>query len=333
MKIGDFAAAAKCISGVRRDNAWLPAFSVGYSNHTKTRNDPSLNLPQSAANTLIVAGVVLLVGTGFSLIYRTVRFFHFAHGGMVAVGPYLVLGFVLSGVPRLIAIATAVLLCATLGVAMEILLYRPLRRNSASSLVLLLASLGIYVLLQNTISLIFGDDTKSIRIGPVVEGINVLGARITPIQIATICVSIVLVIALAVFLRYSRLGRAMRAVANDRELAGLSGIDSDQVILCAFAIGSALAGVAGILVALDVDMTPTMGMNALMMGIVAVIIGGANSIPGIALGALLLGMAQQFGVWKISSQWQDAIAFFILLAFLLFRPQGFLGRVSKMHAV
>jgi branched-chain amino acid transport system permease protein len=125
----------------------------------------------------------------------------------------------------------------------------------------------------------------------------------------------------------------MRAVANDSELASLSGIDSDRVILWAFAIGSALAGVAGILIALDVDMTPTMGMDALMIGVVAVIIGGANSIPGIALGALLLGLAQQFGVWYISSQWQDAIAFVILLVFLLFRPQGFMGRKVKKASV
>ena len=121
----------------------------------------------------------------------------------------------------------------------------------------------------------------------------------------------------------------MRAVANDSELARVAGIESDKIILLTFALGSALAGIAGILVALDVDMTPTMGMNALMMGVVAVIIGGVGSIPGIALGALLLGMAQHLGVWFISSQWQDAIAFVILLLFLLFRPQGFLGKKVK----
>ena len=128
------------------------------------------------------------------------------------------------------------------------------------------------------------------------------------------------------FLKYTKIGQAMRAVANDPELASVTGIETDRVILSTFALGSALAGIAGILVALDVDMTPTMGMNALLMGVVAVIIGGIGSIPGVALGALLLGMAQQFGIWKISSQWQDAIAFVILLIFLLFRPQGFLGK-------
>ena len=122
----------------------------------------------------------------------------------------------------------------------------------------------------------------------------------------------------------------MRAVADDLELARVSGIDSDRIILWTFAISSALAGIAGILVAFDTDMTPTMGLNVLLMGVVAVIIGGSGSIPGVALGALFLGLAQHLGVWGISSQWQDAIAFIILLAFLLVRPEGVLGkRVTK----
>lgn len=120
----------------------------------------------------------------------------------------------------------------------------------------------------------------------------------------------------------------MRAVANDAELADISGINSDKVIFWTFAIGSGLAGIAGILISFDLDMTPTMSMNALLMGVVVVIIGGVGSIP-IALGALLLGMAQNLGAWNVGSQWQEAIAFAILLIFLLFRPQGFLGKKVK----
>jgi branched-subunit amino acid ABC-type transport system permease component len=197
-------------------------------------------------------------------------------------------------------------------------------------MVLLLASLGLYFLLQNTISMLFGEDTKSIRSGVVREGLPVFGARITPIQIVIIAVSILLVVLTAVWLKTTKIGKAMRAVANDSELAQVSGIDSDRVILWVFAVGSALAGVAGILVALDVDMTPTMGMNALMMGVVAMIVGGVGSIPGVAL---LLGFAQNFGVWKISSQWQDAIAFVILFVFLLVKPEGFLGRRVKKASI
>jgi branched-chain amino acid transport system permease protein len=174
--------------------------------------------------------------------------------------------------------------------------------------------------------MIFGDETKSIRTWPVVEGINVFGARITLVQIIFIVASIALTLLVAGFLLLAKTGKAMRAVASDAEMAKISGINSDKIILISFAIGSALAGIAGILVSLDVDMTPTMGMNALLMGLVAMIIGGVGSIRGIVLGSLLLAFAQNFGVWYISSQWQDAIAFGILLIFLLFKPEGFMGK-------
>lgn len=289
---------------------------------------------QLCLNSLISAAVFCLVGVGFSLIYKTCRFFHFAHGAVFTAGAYSAfLCKIWFGFPLRFSILLAIILSTLLGCLLELGVYRPLRRKGASPLILLLASLGIYILMQNTVSLVFGDDTKTVRSGVVHEGINVFGARITATQILTICVSFVLVVTVAALLRKTRIGKAMRAVANDAELARVSGIDSDRVVLWAFAIGSALAGVAGILVALDVDMTPTMGLNALMMGVIAVLIGGVGSIPGIAFGALLLGIAQHFGVWKISTQWQDAIAFVILLAFLLFRPQGFLGREVRKATV
>ena len=282
---------------------------------------------QVIINILVGSAAIMLVAFSFAVIYQTVRFFHFAHGAVFTAGAYLTFLFkVWFGLPLLLSIFVAIVLSAILGCLIEISIYRPLRRKDTSSLILLLASLGIYMVLQNIVSMIFGDDIKTIRSGMVEEGINILGSRITPIQLTIIAVSLFLLVCCFFFLKYTKMGHAMRAVANDPELARVSGIESDRVILSTFALGSALAGIAGILVALDVDMTPTMGMNALLMGVVAVIIGGVGSIPGIALGALFLGMAQQFGVWKISSQWQDAIAFAILLIFLLFRPQGFLGK-------
>lgn len=291
-------------------------------------------IPQLIVNAVITSGVYLLIAVGFSIIYRTVRFFHFAHAVVYASGAYFSYLFhKLFGFPLLAAIPISVALSALLGCGIEMLVYKPLRKKNVTPMVLLLASLGLYIVLQNTISMTFGDDTKSIRSGVVREGLAVFGARITPIQIMIIATSLVLVVGVALWLKYMKIGKAMRAVANDPELAQVSGIDSDQVILWVFAIGSALAGIAGILVALDVDMTPTMGMNALMMGVVSMIIGGVGSIWGVALGALLLGFAQNFGVWKISSQWQDAIAFIILFAFLLLKPQGFLGKKVKKASI
>lgn len=199
-------------------------------------------------------------------------------------------------------------------------------------MIFLLASLGIYILLQNLISMFFGDDTKSIRFSVVNEGINIFGARITPIQGVILFTAIVVTMLLILFMKKTKMGKAMQAVANDPELANISGISSDRVILISFAIGSALAGLTGILVALDVDMTPTMGMNTLMMGVVVMIVGG-NNVKGIVCAALLLGFTQNLGVWYISSQWQDAIAFLILILFLLLKPEGFFGRKLRKQSV
>lgn len=289
---------------------------------------------QIIANSVLIFCLYLIVGLSFSIIFHVSRFFHFAHAVVFTSGAYYTFLFSqLLGLSFYTSIPLAVLCACLLGSLMELVIYKPLRKKKSSSLILLLASLGIYIVLQNIISLVFGDDTKSIRTWPVVEGLNFFGARITPVQIIIIASSIFLLLLTSSFLHFSKTGRSMRAVANDSELANISGINSHKVILTSFAIGSALAGIAGILVSLDVDMTPTMGMNALMMGVVAMIVGGVGSIWGIVLGSLLLALAQNLGVWYISSQWQDAIAFAILLIFLLFKPEGFFGKKLKKAEV
>ena len=290
-------------------------------------------LPQLLVNGLIAGSIYALIALGFGLIYSTTRFFHFAHGAVYAVGAYLAYACWLVGLSLYIAIPLAVIGTVILGALIDIGIYRQLRQKNASSLILLLASLGLFIVIQNLISLTFGDDTKTIRSGAVVEGLPLFGARITPIQITIIVVSVLLLAICSVFMKKTKIGKAMRAVANDPELARVVGIETDQVILFTFALGSALAAIAAILISLDTDMTPMMGFYALLMGVVAVIAGGIGSIPGAALGGLLVGMAQHLGVWKIPTQWQDTIVFLILIFFLLFRPQGFLGRVVKKAAV
>ncbi|NQT94142.1 MAG: branched-chain amino acid ABC transporter permease [Lentisphaerae bacterium] len=282
---------------------------------------------QLTINGVIAGAVYALVGIGFALIYNTAKFFHFAHGAVFTLGAYFTLVLANGlGLPLLLAFPIAVILAALLGCSLEMFVFASIRRKGGSPLVLLLSSLGLYVILQNLISICFGDGIKTLRTGVVKGGMELLGARITPVQVSIIAASVILLVTLVIFLRSTKIGKAMRATSSDARLADVCGINSGRVMVCAFGIGSALTAVAGILVALDVDMTPTMGLNALMMGIVAVIIGGRHSVLGIALGALLLGMAQHLGVWYIGSQWQDAIAFFILLAFLLVRPEGVMGK-------
>lgn len=284
-------------------------------------------LNQLLLNSLISGSIYTLIALGFSLIYSTTKFFHFAHAAVYTSSPYFAYFYsTCCGLPLGASIALAILSSTVLGMCTELAIYKPLRKKGSSPLVLLLSSLGLYIILQNVISMFSGDDTKILRSGTVTEGLELLGGRITSIQIGIVIVSALLLILCWVLTKYTKMGTAMRAVASDPELAIVSGIDTDRTILFAFMLGSCLAGIAAILISFDLDMTPTMGMNALMMGVVAVIIGGVGSIPGAALGGFLLAFAQNFGVWKISSQWQDAIAFIILLVFLLFRPYGFFGK-------
>lgn len=284
-------------------------------------------VPQVLVNGIISGSVYLLLALGFSLILSSARFFHFAHGIVFTAGAYFTYVFaVWLAYPLIPSLLVAIGLCVGLGCLLEMFVYAPLRRRHASSLVLMLVSLGCYILLHNTISLVFGEGTKTLFPGAVERGLGFFGARITPIQVGSCLVSLVLSLATALALKTTRVGKVLRAVASDQILAAVCGVGVDRAILCTFAFGSALAGMAGILLALDVSMTPTMGMRALMMAVVATIVGGVGSISGAALGALLLGLAQHVGAWKLGSQWQDTIAFFILIVFLLVRPQGVMGK-------
>lgn len=291
-------------------------------------------IEQLLLNGIIAGSVYSLVAIGFALIYQTTRFFHFAHGAVYTFGAYFAYLFsVQLGVDRVVAFPLACIATSVLGVGCEVAVYRPMRDRKATDLTLLIASLGLYIVLQNIISMVWGDDTKTMRTGEVVEGHEVLGARITDIQITIILASIVLITLISLILTRTKFGKTLRALANDPELARLSGINSDRYIMYAFAIGSFLAAVAAFMISFDTDMTPTMGFNALVMGVIAVIVGGINSLPGAAFGGLLIGLAQNLGVWKLPSKWQDTIAFVILILFLLFRPYGILGKKpQKAHA-
>ena len=291
-------------------------------------------LPQLLLNGIIAGSAYALIALGFGLIYSTGRFFHFAHGAVYTAGAYLAyLFYVKLDFSFPFSILLSILTTALLGCSIEILIYRPLRKKKAHSNVFLLSSIGLFIVLQNFLSLIFGDDTKSIRSGIVIEGFPVIGARITLIQIATIGVSIVLCLATWAVLRFTRIGRMIRAVANDAELSEIVGVNSKRVFLSVFAMGSGLAAIAAILISLDTDLTPTMGFNALLMGVIAVIIGGVGSIPGSFWGGLFVGLAQNVGVWKLPTQWQDSIVFLILILFLLLRPQGIFGRPLRKATV
>lgn len=283
-------------------------------------------MSQLIANTLIAASLYSAIALSFWLIYRSAGFFHFAHGATITFGAYACYCAASLGVPLCGSVVLATALSAGLGALMHVGVFRPLIRRSAGSQVLLLASLGLYIVIENSLAMVFGNGPRSLRSSMVREGLDILGARLTPAQLSLIGFALVAFFVTWFYLRFSRGGLKLRAVASDSGLAEASGLRADSVVLRATVAGSALAGFFGILLALDLDMTPGMGLHPLMMGIVVVIISGVDRIAGIVLGALLLGLIRNLGVWWISSQWQDATMFVVLVVFLLCRPQGIAGK-------
>jgi branched-chain amino acid transport system permease protein len=287
-------------------------------------------IQQLIINGIIAGSIYGLIAIGFTVIYRTVKFFHFAHGVVYTAGAYFAYTLIISlQLNFAFSFFLSVILAAILGVAIDKFVYYPLRQQNESNLIFLLASFGVFILLQNLVQLIYGAQILTIRTGPIKEGHHFLGAVITDIQILILAASIILMIFLWLFIQKTKLGKAMRAVADDPIAANVVGINPERIIRTSFAIGSALAGAAGILISFETNIEPTMGFSALLKGIIASIIGGIGSIPGAVLGGFFLGLAENLGIWKISAGWKDCIAFAILIIFLLIRPSGILGTKTE----
>jgi branched-chain amino acid transport system permease protein len=289
---------------------------------------------QLLLNGIIAGSIYALIAIGFAIIYRTVKFFHFAHGVVFAAGAYFAYTFfILFDINPIIGFFLSIALAGLLGIAIDRAVYYPLRKHNAPNLVYLIASFGVFIFIQNLLQLIFGAQILTLRTGPVKEGHHILETVITDIQILIIVVSLILVLLIWLFVQKSKVGKAIRAVSDDPIGARVVGINSEKVILTAFAIGSALAGVAGILISLETNIEPTMGLNAILKGIIASIIGGIGNIPGALFGGLFLGLAENLGIWKMQAGWKDAIAFAILIVFLLLRPSGIMGIKTKKEQI
>ena len=285
-------------------------------------------VPQLVANSIIAGSVYALVGLGFTLIYGAVRFFDLGYGVFTAVGGYTV--FFLSkmlGLPVLPSVVLGVLVAGLLGFVVNIIVYKPIRKRGASNLVLLVASLGVLTMLQAVIAILFTSQFQTLSQNIVEQRTyNIFGGIITEIQVIILFSAFGVMIALALLLKKTKFGKAVRAISDDEEVAKTIGINTGKIIGYVFFIGSAIAGLAGILIGFDTGIEPTMGLALLLKGVIAAIIGGVGNIYGAVLGAFLLGFVENFGIWQISGEWKDAIAFILLTVFLIFRPQGILPR-------
>ncbi|MDA2922697.1 branched-chain amino acid ABC transporter permease [Patescibacteria group bacterium AH-259-L07] len=281
-------------------------------------------IPQLIINSIIAGAIYSLVALGFNLIYGATKFFNLAHGVMATVGGYAV--FVLSKVLGFhigVSVILGVLCAGFVGYGLDKIVYLPLRKKRASNMILLVASLGVFTALEAIIAILFTSQFRTLAQHIGTQRIYEVGsAIITQTQVIILIASLVLMAILGFVLKKTMFGKAVKAVSDDEEVAKIIGINTNKIIGYVFFIGSAIAGLAGILIGFDTGIEPVMGLRLLLKGVIASIIGGVGNIYGGVAGSFLLGLVENFGIWKISAEWKDAIAFVVLIIFLLFRPKG-----------
>ncbi len=298
---------------------------------------------QLTIDALTLGSVYALIALGYTLVYGVLKLLNFAHGDVFMVGSFIGFGVLqlLGGVSNpivpiwlLLVLVTfaAMAGCAALGVVIERFAYRPLR--DAPRIAPLISALGVSFFLANSMQLLFGAtprnyDTFDLSNGVLyLKGIDIGDVRLPLLRIITILSAFALMVILWFLVNRTRTGKAMRATSFDREAAAMMGIDIDRVIVFTFVLGSALAGAAGVLFALRVPTTVAIGFIAGLKGFTAAVIGGIGSIPGAMVGGLMLGFAESYTQGYISTKWSDLVVFSILIAFMVFRPQGLLGRAD-----
>ncbi|MDR3590628.1 MAG: branched-chain amino acid ABC transporter permease [Negativicutes bacterium] len=284
-------------------------------------------LLQQIINGLTQGSIYALVAIGFALIFGVLGLVNFAHGEVYMVGAFL--GFILIALfhlPFLPALVLAMVGAAALGVVVEFVAFRTLRR--APDVAPMVCTLGLSVVLQNVVMLVMGSDTKSLPVDiSTGDLIPLWNAQISGSQLVIFAVSIALMVLLQFILYRSRMGKAIRATAQNKDAASLMGVNINRVISATFALGSALGGAAGVLVGMYYNaFYPMMGFTAGLKAFTATVFGGLTSVPGAVVGGLIIGVAENLGAAYISSGYRDMIAFFILILVLLVKPSGLFGR-------
>jgi branched-chain amino acid transport system permease protein len=298
---------------------------------------------QLTVDALTLGSVYALVALGYSLVYGVLKLLNFAHGDVFMVGSFVGYGALqaLGGpvspvVPvwllLILVTLAAMAACAVLGVAIERFAYRPLR--NAPRIAPLISALGVSFFLSNSMQLLFGAqqrDYKSYSLSGgslYFRGFDLDGVHIPLLRIITVVSAFVMMIVLWFLVNRTRTGKAMRATSYDREAAAMLGVDIDRVIVFTFVLGSALAGAAGVMFALRVPTFAAVGFTIGLKGFTAAVIGGIGSIPGAMVGGLLLGAAESYTAGYWTTTWSDLVVFSILIGFMIFRPQGLLGRAD-----
>jgi branched-chain amino acid transport system permease protein len=294
---------------------------------------------QQLINGLTVGGVYALIALGYTMVYGILELINFAHGEIYMLGAYL--GIIFFGfftaagltsyslpLSLLLTFAMAVIFCSAYGFTMEKIAYRPLR--NAPRLSPLISAIGVSIFLQNYVMLTQGATDKVFPHLFGTSGFTLFNARVTHLQTAIMLVSLFLMVSLHLFITKTKMGKAMRAVAQDKVMASLLGINIDSIISLTFIIGSGLAAIAGIMIALYYGLVNySIGYIAGIKAFTAAVLGGIGSIPGAMFGGLFLGFVESMGASYISSEYKDAYAFLVLIVVLLIKPSGIFGKTTE----
>ncbi len=275
-----------------------------------------------------IGSVYALIALGYTMVYGIARMLNFAHGDVIMVGAYIVFfTFCSGGMNPLLAILVSMAVCTVLGVTIERVAYQPLR--GAPSLAVLITAIGVSYLLQNGALLLWGANPRAFTSVIAVSPIVLFGGQLTipGITVVNVAACLLIMVGMMLFVNHTTPGHAMQAVSEDRGAAQLMGINVNATISLTFAIGSALAAVAGALLCSSYPMLmPTTGAMPGIKAFTAAVFGGIGSIPGALLGGILLGVIENLSKAYISTQVSDAIVFLVLIAILLVRPTGLLGK-------
>lgn len=283
-------------------------------------------LPQLFINGLIAGSVYALAACGFALVYYVVKFQYFSQGAILTIGAYIFFLFLnLMGLNYILAAILSIIISILAALITNWLVYRPLRKRKAGGVPLLVASIVILIFSSSLMQALFGSSTKTLLLSNQNKVFTFGFLTITLFQIAIITMAFILFFLLFYILMRTRLGKAMRALADNKDVAQIVGINPEKIYNYTFIISAVLGGISGILIGLEQNLYPRMGVLIIIKGFISSVIGGLGSVPGAIVGGLFIGLVENIGIWFLPSSYKDVISFSIMLLFLLFRPQGILG--------
>jgi len=293
----------------------------------------AINALQVLVNSVLTGSIYALVSIGLTLVYRILKFANFSHAEMIAAGAYF--GFALNrsiSQNILVSLIGGFVFAGAVGVASELLVFRPLRNKGAERISLMVSSIGLGLIIRHIIQQIWGSKFQWYNLNTKTYSLRFLGAEavMTSLQVVIVVTSVIAVTLVHLFLTRTKMGRAMRATADNPSLAMACGIDVEKVLIWVWFIGAGLAGLGGVLRAADTRLVPLVGWEVLLSAFAVVILGGLGNLYGTILAAYILGFAENIGVvilsaLSLSTGYRPAIAFVVLIVVLLFKPTGLMG--------